>query len=161
MDEYQHCIKINSVRTTSAAKKLNMSDEKDRSFLFNAISNSLPISKCSMRDNASLIMFYCTSFMNQNVYYIESLNTVVIADFDNNILYLNDVFCMKDVSLNNIIAAMVNQNTKKIVFGFTPEDTTLYDVNLLQEEDTTLFVMGDKVDFFRDQPIMFPLLSHA
>ncbi|MCT4544464.1 MAG: GNAT family N-acetyltransferase [Vallitalea sp.] len=160
-NEYQHSININSERTTSTAKRLNMSDEKDRSFLINTIRKSLPVSKLAMCDKESLIMFYCTSFMKQNVYYIESLDTIVIADYDENILYLNDVFSLRDVSLDDIIAAMVNKEIRKIVFGFTPVDTTSYDVNLLIEEDTTLFVMGDKVDFFKNKQIMFPLLSHA
>lgn len=161
VDEYQHSKEIYAENTTSAAKKLNMSDEKDRSFLFNTISKSLPVSKLAMCDNASLIMFYCTSFMKQNVYYIETLDTIVVADFDENILYLNDVFCLRDVSLDDITAAMVNKEINKIIFGFTPEDATLYDANLLHEEDTTLFVMGDKMDLFRNRRIMFPLLSHA
>ena len=161
VDEYQHSIKINAGTTTATTKKLNMSDEKDRSFLFNTINKSLPVSKLAMCDNASLIMFYCTSFMKDNVYYIESLDTIVIADYDKSMLYINDVFSLRDVSLDDIIATMVNKEIEKIVFGFTPVDTALYDVNLLQEENTTLFVLGDKMDFSRNKEIMFPLLSHA
>ncbi len=34
-------------------------------------------------------------------------------------------------------------------------------VNLLHEDDTTLFVMKDKADLFQKNKIMFPVLSHA
>lgn len=161
VDEYQYSKEIFAENTTSNTKKLNMSDDKDRNFLLNRISKSLPVSKFSMCDNESLIMFYCTSFMKQNVYYIETLDTIVIAEFNEDILYLNDVFSLINVPLNDIITAMVNKEINKIAFGFTPRDTTCYDVNLLQEENTTLFVLGDKADFFRNRHLMFPVLSHA
>ncbi|GMQ57221.1 GNAT family N-acetyltransferase [Vallitalea sediminicola] len=161
VDEYQHSKDILVENTTSKVKKLNMSDKKDRNFLFNTVKKSVPVSKLQMYNNESLIMFYCTSFMKENVYYIETLDTIVIAEFDGDILYLNDVFSIRNVLLDDIIEAMGKKELKKIVFSFTPIDKTLYDVSLLREEDTTLFVMGDKVDFFRDEQLMFPLLSHA
>lgn len=161
LDQYQHSIEIVSKDTIANIKKLNMSDIKDRRFLINIIKKSLPISKLSMCDNESLIMFYCTSFMKYNVYYIEALETVVIAEFDEDILYLNDVFSLRDIPLNDIIEAMVTKQTKKIKFGFTPKETILYDVNILQEEDTTLFVIGEKADFLRNKQLMFPILSRA
>lgn len=161
LDQYQHSIEIVSKDTIANIKKLNMSDIKDRRFLINIIKKSLPISKLSMCDNESLIMFYCTSFMKHNVYYIEALETVVIAEFEEDILYLNDVFSLRDIPLNDIIEAMVTKQTKKIKFGFTPKETILYDVNILQEEDTTLFVIGEKADFLRNKQLMFPILSRA
>lgn len=161
VDEYQHSKEISVENTTSNVKKLNMSDKKDRNFLFNTISKSLPVSKLHMCNNESLIMFYCTSFMKENVYYIETLDTIVISEFNGDTLYLNDVFSIRGILLDDIIEAMGKKELKKIVFGFTPIDTTLYDVGLLREEDTTLFVMGDKVELFRDKQLMFPLLSRA
>jgi predicted N-acetyltransferase YhbS len=161
VNEYQYSKKIMVEKTTSGVKKLNMSDEEDRNFLVKTIRASKPVSKFHMCENESLIMFYCTSFMKENIYYIEALEIIVIAEFDNDTIYLNDVFSIRDVVLDDIIKAMGTEVVKKIVLGFTPIDTDSYDVDLLREENTTLFVMGDKVDVFRDKKWMFPLLSHA
>ena len=159
--EYQHSKEILADNPSSNVTKLNMSDEKDKNFLINTINGSLYFSQLAMYDNASLVMFYCTSFMKHSVYYIKALDAIVIAEFNDNILYLNDVFCRRDVLLDDIIAAMVNKEINKVVLGFTPKDTTSFDEILLKEEDTTLFVMEDKLEIFNNRKIMFPVLSHA
>ena len=159
--EYQHSKAISAENSTYNVTKLNMSDEKDRILLFNTINGSVHFSQLAMHDNASLVMFYCTSFMNQNVYYIKALDAIVIADFNDNVLHLNDVFCRSNVPLDDIIAAMVNKEIKKIVLGFTPKNTASFEETLLNEEDTTLFIMKDKSDIFKNRKIMFPVLSHA
>lgn len=161
VSEYQHSKEIFADNSTSNVTKLDMSAEKDRNFLVNMINDSKNYSQLSMQGNASLVMFYCTSFLAQNVYYIDSLDTIVIAAFDDSILYIYDVFSRKEVPLDDIISAMANKEIKKVVLGFTPKDTTTFEVTLLKEEDTTLFVMESRIGIFKDRKIMFPVLSHA
>ena len=161
VDEYQHSSLITANFIDSKVKKLNMDDEKDRAFLVDTINKSVPVSKLSMRDNASLQLFYCTSILKNHVYYVDAYKSVVIAEFKGDTLYLHDVFTTVSSGLNNIIAAMAKKNTKKVVFGFTPLDATDYECTLLKEEDTTLFILKDQLDFFRDKKWMFPVLSHA
>lgn len=161
LPEYQHSKKILSNNSTSKVIKLNMSDEKDKTFLIDKINKSVHFSKFAMYNNESLIMFYCTSFMNQSVYYIKVLDVIVIAEFENDMLYLNDVFCSKNISLDDVIAMMANISIKKVVMGFTPKDTTSFDVMLLKEDDTTLFVIEDNLEVLKNRKIMFPILSHA
>ncbi len=159
--EYQHSREILTDIDATNLTKLDMSSANNRSFLVNMINSSKSYSQLSMQGNASLVMFYCTSFMAQSVYYIKALDVIVIADFDDSILYLYDVFSMKDVPLDDIIAAIVSKEIKKIVLGFTPKDTTSFDITLLKEEDTTLFVMKNRLEIFSDRKMMFPVLSHA
>lgn len=159
--EYQHSKDLSVVNPTSKAIKLDMSDNNNRVLLYNAISESVPFSQLAMKDNTSLVMFYCTSIMKESIYYIEDLETIVIADFAENTLYLNDVFCKYEVPLDAIISALANNEITKVIVGFTPIDTTLYEVFLLKEEDTTLFILDDKFKIFTNRKVMFPVLSHA
>ena len=106
-------------------------------------------------------MFYCTSYMSEQIYYIKALDTIVIAETDHDILYLHDVFSDHEVSINDIISAMVEPQVNRVVFGFTPQETSSYDVNLLQTDDTTLFVLDGKNEFIEKKHVMFPVLSHA
>lgn len=159
--EFQSTKKISVENSTSLAKRLNMSEDADRNFLVSIINKSVALSQLAMYDNTSLIMFYCTSFMDEDVYYIQDLDTIVIADYDEDVLYLNDVFSKTDTSIDDIISAMVIKEIKQVVLGFTPNDTTLFDVTLLKEEDTTLFVKNDHKEFFKNNKVMFPVLSHA
>lgn len=160
-EEYQYSKEILAENTTSNATKLNMSDENDKKFLFDTINESKVFSQLAMIGNASLVMFYCTSFMKQSVYYIEALDAIAIAEFNDNTLYLNDVFCKRDIPLDDIIAALVNKEIKLVVLGFTPIDTTSFNAELLKEEDTTLFLMNNGREIFEEKKLMFPVLSHA
>jgi GNAT superfamily N-acetyltransferase len=160
-NEYQHSREVDENFNTLSIKKLDMTDIANRSFLLSKIKGSVPISKIAMPGNESLPMFYCTSFMSQNVYYIEAQDSIVVAEFDEGIIYLYDVFASQDVSLNNVIEAMADKSISKVVFGFTPIDTDSCDVDVLKEENTTLFVLGDIADCLKNNQLMFPVLSHT
>lgn len=125
------------------------------------VTNSISMSKLTMLKNVGLIMFYCTSFMSDKVYYLREHDVIVIAEFQGDTLYLQDIFSSLEVDLDNIIKTLTNKEVKTVVLGFTPNNVENYYVNLLQDDDTTLFVMNDKVDLFQNNKLMFPILSHA
>lgn len=159
--EYQYSKKVLSENPESKAIGLNMWDEKNRSLLLDMINGSVHFAKLAMAGNPSLILFYCTSFMKENVYYIKELDAIAIAEFQDSILYLMDVYCKREILLDDVIEAMANKDIKKVVLGFTPKNTKSFDIDLLHEEYTTLFVMKDKMDIFNNNRMRFPSLSHA
>ncbi|MHB8075940.1 GNAT family N-acetyltransferase [Desulfosporosinus fructosivorans] len=161
VDEYQYSKTITNDYEIIAAEKLDMSLDESRELVVNKINSSISMSKLAMMKNVGLVMFYCTSFMSDNVYYLRGQDVIVIAKLDGNTLYLQDIFSSSEVDVDNIIKALTNKEITKVVFGFTPKDTSNYSVNLLREDDTTLFVMKDKGDLFQTNKLMFPILSHA
>ena len=106
VNEYRYSKTVNSNSDISLLKKLNIQDAKEKMFLIETIEMSIPISKVSMCDNMSLIMFYCTSIKKNNIYYIDELKAIVIADYKDDTLYLNDVFSKGYVNLNGVIQVM-------------------------------------------------------
>ncbi|WP_430966668.1 GNAT family N-acetyltransferase [Spongiimicrobium sp. 2-473A-2-J] len=158
--EYSYSKTVHSNSDSASVKKLNMDDAKDKAFLVETMKMAPPIAKISMRDNVPLLMFYCLWIKKSNIYYIDELEAIVIADFDGDTLYLNDVFSRGYVHLNDVVRVMSGNDVKRVVLGFTPLDETDYDKSLIKEEDT-LFILKDKVDDFKDQHWMFPVLSHA
>ena len=138
-----------------------MDNKEDREFVYNTASNAIPLSKISMVNNPDLIMFYCIYFMRDSIYYIQEEDTIAICDFNEEVLQIQDVFTKKDVNLDKIINTMMKEQTKKVVLGFTPKDISCYEKNLINEEDTTLFIKRGKNNLFKTADIMFPLLSHA
>lgn len=142
VDQYQNSKAISVENTEAKVEKLDMSDQEVGDLVYRTIGKSLAVSKLQMYDNESLNMFYLTSFMSDFVYYIKALNTIAVAEYEADTLYLYDVFSTKAVPLDKVIKAMGNKETKKVVFSFTPKEPIKYDVSLLKEEDTTLFVMG-------------------
>lgn len=160
VDEYQYSKSLNISNTQSLFKKLNIEDKNDKELLIGTINNSIPVSKLSMRNNTSLIMFYCLSFKKDSIYYIEKLNTAIIMDIEDDTLYLSDVFSKERVKLNDVIQLITNETIKRVILGFTPLDETDYQRSLLKTGDT-LFVIKDKANYFKNNKWRFPVLSHA
>ncbi len=161
VSEYQYSKTITKDNEVIAAEKLDMSLDNNRELIVEKVANSISISRLAMLKNVGLIMFYCTSFMSDKVYYLREQDMIAIAEFQGDTLYLQDIFSLSEVDLDNVIKSLTNKEVKTVVLGFIPNDVDSYCVNLLQEDNTTLFVMKDKADLFQDNRLMFPVLSHA
>lgn len=161
VSEYQYSKSIANGNEIIVAEKLDMSLEKSRALVVAKATNSISMSKLTMLKNAGLIMFYCTSFMSDKVYYLREQDVIVIAEFQGDTLYLHDIFSTSEVDLDIIIKFLTNKEVKTVTLGFTPNVVDSYYVNLLKEDDTTLFVMKDKIELFQNNKLMFPVLSHA
>lgn len=159
--EYEYTNNFNSELLASDFKKLNMSETENLDFVYNHINQSSAFSKVSMVGNASLVMFYCTSFMSREVYFSKELETIAVAEFKKDTLYLKDVYSSGNVSLSQIISSLVNKDTKNVVLGFTPNDSSEFVENVLKENDSTLFILNDKTNLFTNHNFRFPLLSRA
>jgi predicted acetyltransferase len=161
IDEYQYSTQLNISKTLKPSlKKLNIDDKYDRELFLSIVNNSSPISKLSMQNNTSLIMFYCLLFKKNSIYYLDKLNTAIVMDIEDNTLYLNDVFSKESIKLNDVIQSITNETIKRVVLGFTPVDETDYQSSLLKTGDT-LFVIKDKAKYFKNKKWRFPVLSHA
>lgn len=157
--EYFKCIQSNAAKHGNLIK-LNMDIQSNRDKLYDYAKNSNVFGKFSMRENADLVMFYCISFLKDNVYYIKPLDIIVIATFNNNQLRLFDIFGKVEVEINSVFDYLVSFQVDNIVLGFTPNDCSSYDVRQILGDDT-LFIQNGKTQLFEDNKVMFPLLSHA
>jgi len=159
--EYQYSKAVTNDNENIAAEKLDMSLVSNRELIVEKVKSSVSTSKLAMLKNTGLIMFYCTSFMMDNVYYLREKDVIAIAELDGDTLYLQDIFSSLEANIDDIIKSLTNKEVKKVVLGFTPKESDSYCVNLLKEEGTTLFVMKDKEDLFQNNKLIFPMLSHA
>lgn len=160
-DEYQCSKALDKSWQSTKARKLDMSSKTDRTLLENTIANTVPFSKVSMLNNTSLVLFYCTSFMKDDVYYIDKYDAAAIARYEEDTLLLLDIFCTHSIPVDDIINVLAKEQTRRVVLGFTPLDGTSFETNLLHEENTTLFIKTKKENIFEAKRYMFPALSHA
>lgn len=158
--EYQSEVPV-FYKTQGIVKKLDMSLSQDRELLLSKYAQSNPFSALPMIDNVGLLMFYCFQFMNNNVYYVEKYDAIVIAEYEDDSLLCYDIFCSDDKELNDILSIMAIESTKSVLFGFALKNVCNYKNSQLKEEDTTLFVLSSKENIFAHNQLMFPLLSHA
>lgn len=158
--EYEYFKPINKTSSSTSFEKLNMDMQSNRDLLYQYAKNSNLFGKLSLHENADLVMFYCITFLKDNVFFIKSLDAIVIATFDNNIFYLWDIFSKQDVDLDEIISILSNSATQEVILGFTPLDLSSFSVREITGKDT-LFIQKGKTNIFNENKIMFPLLSHA
>jgi len=160
VEQYQYSKEIKLGNARDVAVKLDMSNPKNEELVRNTINKSISISPLSMIDNTSLVMFYCISFLADNIYYLKDFHAVAIADFDRDTLYLKDIFCETATELDDVIFALSDKNISQVVLEFTPEDKTSFVEKVLIPDDV-LFILDDKNNVFENQKWMFPVLSHA
>ncbi len=159
-NQYQ-CSKI--ICATSEVKniqKLNMSDENNRKFLYHKVNAAIPYGEISMERNGELILFYCSSFMKENVYYLPDQDIVVVANYEQDCLEILGIFCEREVSLDWVIDYMATKDTKSVKLHFTPKEVDSYVIRSTDEEDT-LFILGEDTMGLTDKQFMFPTLSHT
>jgi hypothetical protein len=155
------CFKPVQKRTEDRpVEKLDMDDQKNRDLLHEYAKNSKAFAKLSMQENADLVMFYCTECLKENIYYIHSLNSMVVATFQGRQLHVWDVFSKVDVELDEVISSLVKTETNEVLLGFTPKDCSDYQVKEISGDDV-LFIQIGNTQLFDENKLMFPLLSHA
>lgn len=158
--EYQYSKNLLPKAPSSKPRKLDMTLETDQNKLVKAIQTHTPLAKLSMYNNLSLLMFYCTSLFKDCIYSIDSLETIAICEYRDDTLYVHDIFSSKMVRIGDVIDCLRNLTICKVILGFTPEDDSAFEDNQLDEENSTLFTLGDS-DFLQDEKLMFPTLSHT
>ncbi|MGL4335841.1 MAG: GNAT family N-acetyltransferase, partial [Turicibacter sp.] len=160
-EQYQYAITLPKTEYVSKLKKLNMDHDSDRELVYQLASSTCSYSKLSMINNPSLIMFYATYFMKDNIYYLEEDEVIMLCEFDEDVIYLQELLSIKEISLDTILNKIISDNTQKVVFGFTPNHCGTYEKSLLNEQDTTLFIKQQSNFSFTMEDLMFPILSHA
>jgi len=144
--EYQCTMPITA--KTGTVKKLDMSSYEDRTFFKKYYAKSNPFSALPMLDNYGLLMFYCSSFMKDCVFYCEEFDAVVVGMQNNDNLMCFDIYCDDNKSISDILAVVSSKETSTVIFGFTPKDTLDCTVNATSGEDDTLFVLKSKDNIF-------------
>lgn len=147
--------------TKGCVRKLDMSHASDREFLKRYYSKSNPYSALAIKDNYELLMFYCTSLMKDCVYFLEDFDAVIIASNKNEILTCYDIFSDGNHAMIEMVSRVAESQIRTVVFGFTPAEHAAFHSRILEDEDTTLFVLKGKDNWFVNHQMMFPVLSHA
>lgn len=160
-NEYKYSLSNLKEKAKSEVVKLNIEDTKDKNLFANLINNRTQLYKLNVKNNLSLIMFYCQDFMKDNIYYIKKYNAAVVCEYDEDTLYLHEIFVDNEINIDDLINALVTDKVKKVVLGFTPSTISSYEESVVDEEDTTFFVRCKNENVFKKNKLMMPVLSHA
>ena len=97
---------------------------------------------------------------NHFVYYSDKNQAIAIAMQNGPALICFDIFCDSGRSLSAIINELADENTYQAILGFTPKENRTGEYEKIEGEDI-LFIYGQKENIFKENKLMFPLLSHA
>lgn len=165
--EFQCHKKLSDIVSVSGEKvaqssmvQVPMRDKAAWETLEKAIRGSVPYGNPEMAGNFELIMFYVTKFMQENVYYDKNNDTYVIAEIEEENLFLHNIFSRQQRDINEVIEAF-GRDINEVTLGFTPIDSRGFTISERKEEDTTLFLKSRGFDEFEEYKVMIPTLAHA
>jgi len=156
--EFQYSKPIH--KTNSIYKKLDIENSEDWNLIIEKYKLSNPFTKLKV-DNLSQFIFHCIQFMSNDIYYIRQYDAVVIMRYDGGNLICYDIFTDCNCQIDDILGAMASDKSRTAILGFTPKSTDNWSVEENPEEDNHLFVLKGKENVYKDNKVMFPMLSRA
>lgn len=158
-EEYQYTKKV-SFRNARSVIQIPMREKSAWNVLENAVNRSVCNSRFGMVGNSGLTMFYVTKYMQENVYYDKKQEAYVIAEIEEDELFIHSIFSEQRIDLEGIIEGF-GREIRRVRLGFIPEVTEGYTVLRMKEEDCTLFLKGSGFDGFEQSRVMFSPITHA
>jgi GNAT superfamily N-acetyltransferase len=143
------------------ARKLDMEEEADRDLAYGIARDRLPVSNLfGTKNTGELFMFYALYAFPDNLYYLEEEDAVVMFQRDGERLNLFDVACRETVDVRKIVEKLADDDTRQIVFHFTPEETEGMQAGAFHGDDV-LFVLHMKSGEGIPDGVKHPLTSQA
>ena len=158
-NEYRY--KLIATKKQGDFRKLDIKNKDDIALLIHKYNESNPFSHMVTYENVEIVMFHCTTFLQDNIYYIEQYDAIIIAEHENDDLFCYDIFANTNCSIYDLLGILVSETTKTITLGFTPEFSDDYSIEKACEKNTTLFILREKENLFCDNKITLPFLSRA
>lgn len=165
-NEYVYRYYVNSldmkntiVNESLKPQKVDMTDENQRNALLKAVKQSVPNEAFSM-DNFGLMAFGLTGPYSDNIYYLPELDGYIVASIHDKTLFLHHIIASKIIEPNDI-SLFYRDTIETIELGFTPLPASSYEVSVYNEENSTLFILGDDLLVIERLKLRFPELSHA
>lgn len=157
--EYQYAKQV-SYPGKNQLENIRMSHPDEWKRLLNAMDANVFHGKFDMRCNHGLIMFYVTKFMQESVFYHRESDTYVIADLEDGILFLHNIFSGTITDLETVLM-LFGESIRQVILGFTPVNPHGFEAAPLREEDCTFFIKGEALSIIENDKMRIPSLSHA
>ncbi|RXT15477.1 GNAT family N-acetyltransferase [Ammoniphilus sp. CFH 90114] len=139
VDEFQFSLSYtnSSSPVLNGLVKLDGSNKRDLSFIFNFASRRWPVSPLfGSKQAEGILLFYCINVFSNDIYFIEEEEVIIIYKLDGNTLHLFDLIAQREVNLERVLQRICPHETTEVIFYFTPADPSL---------DKALFIGGEKL----------------
>nr|WP_226905105.1 GNAT family N-acetyltransferase [Pedobacter schmidteae] len=145
-------------------RKLDLDLEKDLKLFELLLEKNITNSKFQT-ENKGLIFFYCYAYPEMGfkdaIYFIDELNCAVIAQLEQQVLHIVEIFSESEIKLDDIISTFSDLLFEEIVFDFTPKESAGFQHRDYKEEDLQLFVSNELQQVFKESHLRINSLSHT
>ncbi len=157
--EHEYSKSIQDINSVYKVEKVDMSDKSNWDKLLDASSYASVNMRLSM-NNKGLLGFWTTSFKKESIYYIPEEEAYIIASIEEETLIIEELFAKQRLDLDKV-AKSFGDKIKTVKLHFTPYIIEGYTLTPYQEDDCTLFIMGEQLESLEKEKLKFSTLSHA
>lgn len=142
------------------ARKLNIEIDSDYLLLQDIINNRQILTKIfGAEDYGFITMWHVLNFYQDNLYYLEKENVIVIKEEKNNTVHIVDVIYSKPFDFQLVLPQIMESNSIKSINYYFPPDQLQYDYSKIVNEKSGLFLLGDIE--IEDKLLKFPETAHT
>lgn len=146
--------------TQGICRKLDIDNPEDWRLILQKYALGNPFAAITV-ENQSQFIYHCLHSFKNNMFYVEKYDALVIAQNEGKALTCYDIFTASIADLKEIVSIVANEKTTTLKVGFTPQIPSQYSIEVLQEEDTHLFVLSEKDNIFEKEYVYLTQLSRA
>ncbi|WLD92309.1 GNAT family N-acetyltransferase [Alkalihalobacillus sp. AL-G] len=161
--EYQFSMEYSTSQNgVTGIRKLDGSNIDDLKFIYELALERVPVSKRFGTDNTQgLLMFYCIYVFNNDIYYLEDEEAIVIFEQEDGQVDIFDMVSKKAVNIDKILSKISHYDINKIVFHYTPDYQGIKTQRYIFNGDDVLFVKISGNNEFPLFQVKHPLTSQA
>lgn len=167
--EYEYYLPCDQIKPACAyqTEKVDMSQKEQQEKLYEIIRSYEVLSENAnqndamyMSENIGLYQFWLDAEFGDNVYYLPEIDVYLIANVEEKILYIHQIFGKIKVQPERL-ANSFGEGIEEMVLGYTPVHKEKFMMREHKEEDCTLFVMGEDLTRIENNKMRFATISHA
>lgn len=140
-------------------------DKPEDLMLFDTLVNVSVANSDFQTKSVGLAFFYCYAYpemgYKESIYYIEELNCVTIAQVEQDVLSIFEVFSPYEIKNEDVICAFADVAFQEVIFGFMPKNTEGLQHRVYKDDDLQLFVSSGLQAVFENKRLKINALSHT
>jgi predicted N-acetyltransferase YhbS len=162
VDEYQFSMNYRSRPVDfTGITKLDPTKIDDQNFIYQFATERIAVSNVFGTQNVEgLFMYHCINVFGEHLYYLEKEDAIVIFEQEGNQVDIFDIVSKNEVNIQDILSKITNNDSKKIVFHFTPDYEGIQTQKDIFKGDEVLFVKTNGISQFPSY-VKHPITSQA
>ncbi len=166
--EFQTVAQVDKLSNLPQAmcRKLDLKVPEDYELFKNIATNANPNYQLSFVEYNRLLFFYCDCLeaFSHHIFYFEHLNTLALAEYDDDVLIIAEVVSTEPViPIEAIVGTFLTDAVTRVELRFNPKEKIEgWNKELFHEDDSTLMIRSNKaISLFEENKLIISPLSHT